>query len=507
MDLSTEEALVRLRNSLKHFEHVRMSKALIGKKSVFGFPGHESLLFGFYASSSLLLLTAFFLGLDSLNYFTVSVLLSLLVATSLVTFWLIRRRNDITHNHLSYDVTKLCEDLDRTLQIGFNRAIFYPQFNIPSYLGSSLQWAIRDGETVAVPRILLVQGDIILLTPGQVIPTECVPVNPVDKDANSTFFSNSIYSPKPSTPLNHKQDSQFSLELPHHPIKAMVTLSPLVEFMRQHKMTKPSAHNQFAPNFYSFITLILIWSLMTKLLLCILYFLVSFSRVLLYNHSFSHSGAKYLLSSGVLSMFSHFLFCVSGLGLTCTWFCALAFVSTKFKRTYEAVTRCALSCGAISSRRPVSSLASSLSMESNTRVSSAAWVKSARGFTSCARTFWSEFYVSPDINVQHSLLMLGAVSSVCCVDQEGILSRPIPTPEKIFFFHKRHHHHHRHHHHQLHWSHWNMSQPGAAVQKAYEASVPNPSVTQRSSRAGFAPPLSDGLSTGGARVSHFLALS
>ncbi|KAF6773974.1 hypothetical protein AHF37_07361 [Paragonimus kellicotti] len=406
MDLTTEEALVRLRNSLRHFEHIKMSKALIGSESVFSFPGHESLLLAFYASSSVMLLVAYFLGLDSLNYFTVSVLLSLLVATSLVTLWLIRRRNDITHNHLSYDVTKLCKDLDRTLQLGFNRAIFYPQFNIPSYLGSSLQWAIRDGETVAVPHILLVQGDIILLTPGQVIPTECVPVNPIDVNANSTFFSNSIYSPKPSTPINHKQDSQLSLELPHHPVKAMVTLSPLVEFMKQHKMSKPSAHNQFAPNLYSFITLILSWSLIT-----------------------------------------------------------------------------------------------SLSMELNTGVSAAAWVKSVRSFTSCVRTFWSEFCVSPDVNVQHSLLMLGAVSSVCCVDQEGILSRPVPTPEKIFFFHKRHHHHHRHHHHQLRWSHWNMSQPGASVQKAREASVPNPSVAQRSSRAGFEPPLPDPLSPDGGRCS------
>ncbi|KAA3672269.1 uncharacterized protein DEA37_0008860 [Paragonimus westermani] len=101
--------------------------------------------------------------------------------------------------------------------------------------------------------------------------------------------------------------------------------------------------------------------------------------------------------------------------------------------------------------------------------------------------------------MQYSLLMLGAVSSVCCVDQEGILSRPIPTPEKIFFFHKRHHHHHRHHHHQPRWSHWNMSQPGVAVQKTHETPLPNPPVAQRSSRSGFAPSLPDGLSTDGAR--------
>ncbi|KAK4476190.1 hypothetical protein MN116_001403 [Schistosoma mekongi] len=44
--------------------------------------------------------------------------------------------------------------------------------------------------------------------------------------------------------------------------------------------------------------------------------------------------------------------------------------------------------------------------------------------------------------MENIVLTLGTLSSVCCVNQEGVISHSLPTPEKMFFFHRRHHHHH-----------------------------------------------------------------
>ncbi|CAH8871227.1 unnamed protein product [Trichobilharzia szidati] len=58
------------------------------------------------------------------------------------------------------------------------------------------------------------------------------------------------------------------------------------------------------------------------------------------------------------------------------------------------------------------------------------------------RSFCSMFCLQTFVDLENILLTLGTLSSVCCVNQEGVISQPLPTPEKVFFFHRRHHHHH-----------------------------------------------------------------
>ena len=43
----------------------------------------------------------------------------------------------------------------------------------------SLQWVYRDGVLLNLPTALLVEGDAILLRPGQVVPANCRQINPV----------------------------------------------------------------------------------------------------------------------------------------------------------------------------------------------------------------------------------------------------------------------------------------------------------------------------------------
>ncbi|CAH8672936.1 unnamed protein product [Schistosoma rodhaini] len=54
----------------------------------------------------------------------------------------------------------------------------------------------------------------------------------------------------------------------------------------------------------------------------------------------------------------------------------------------------------------------------------------------------NEFYFQTDVDLENIVLTLGTLSSVCCVNQEGVISQSLPTPEKMFFFHRRHHNHH-----------------------------------------------------------------
>ncbi|KAL5967520.1 Transmembrane protein 94 [Taenia solium] len=49
--------------------------------------------------------------------------------------------------------------------------------------------------------------------------------------------------------------------------------------------------------------------------------------------------------------------------------------------------------------------------------------------------------VQPDSRMEQLLLHLGRVSRMCFVDKKGIISLPIPTPEKLFFFRERQNRH------------------------------------------------------------------
>ncbi|KAH8864947.1 Transmembrane protein 94 [Schistosoma japonicum] len=58
------------------------------------------------------------------------------------------------------------------------------------------------------------------------------------------------------------------------------------------------------------------------------------------------------------------------------------------------------------------------------------------------RSFGLMFCFQTSVDMENVVLTLGTLSSVCCVNQEGVISHSLPTPEKMFFFHRRHHHHH-----------------------------------------------------------------
>ena len=51
--------------------------------------------------------------------------------------------------------------------------------------------------------------------------------------------------------------------------------------------------------------------------------------------------------------------------------------------------------------------------------------------------FILQVLIQPDSRLEELLLHLGRISRLCFVDKKGIISLPIPTPEKLFFFRER----------------------------------------------------------------------
>ena len=49
----------------------------------------------------------------------------------------------------------------------------YADLNTPLSQCVSLQWTIRDSTVINLPCALLVEGDVILLRPGQTVPVKC----------------------------------------------------------------------------------------------------------------------------------------------------------------------------------------------------------------------------------------------------------------------------------------------------------------------------------------------
>merc|ERR1712141_218482 len=52
----------------------------------------------------------------------------------------------------------------------------FPHLHTPLSASATLQWTLRDGKKVNCPWALLVEGDIILIKPGQICPGKCTSV-------------------------------------------------------------------------------------------------------------------------------------------------------------------------------------------------------------------------------------------------------------------------------------------------------------------------------------------
>ncbi|CAH2241313.1 jg20482 [Pararge aegeria aegeria] len=85
-------------------------------------------------------------------------------------------------NEIPYRVKKVLETLDRAVKKCSWKEHHYPHLCAPFSPCVILQWTYRDGVIVNLPWALLVEGDIIVLRPGQEVPGHCQGLSPGDPE-------------------------------------------------------------------------------------------------------------------------------------------------------------------------------------------------------------------------------------------------------------------------------------------------------------------------------------
>lgn len=112
--------------------------------------------------------------LVSTDYAAAVILLLVLVAT----VYLQIRENYLKKTELYRKVRDVLEVLEAAVELSHKwDANNFPHIYSPLSPCVSLQWCYRDGNVVHLPWALLVQGDHIILRPGQTAPEDCTELN------------------------------------------------------------------------------------------------------------------------------------------------------------------------------------------------------------------------------------------------------------------------------------------------------------------------------------------
>ncbi|XP_052740151.1 transmembrane protein 94 [Bicyclus anynana] len=314
-------------------------------------------------------------------------------------------RNEIPHR-----VKKVLETLDRAIEKCQWKEHHYPHLCAPFSPCVILQWTYRDGIIVNLPWALLVEGDIIVLRPGQEVPGHCQGLQPGDAELffGQIFLSGSqtkehLSAPRVRSP--HPNKTYRMCETPY--LKNLklaldqATARPVTVFEKQR-----------------YLCMVKILEGIVLPVAVALTLAASVARQLCGLPS-AHWSEAYLLQTVAASLpLLQIFFPVTWITLNCYGLARFKLLS-ETRQIYTRPKSCSIS------EEASDPLIQALS-ESNLKVDS---------LGSLGRTFWNilvgrEDMVARTANIVH---VLGSLSALCCIDKKGILSWPNPTAEKVFF--------------------------------------------------------------------------
>ncbi|KAH9280491.1 Transmembrane protein 94 [Echinococcus granulosus] len=305
------------------------------------------------------------------------------------------------------EVEKIVEDINYMRTHDLPR--IYAPLYLPHSLSYNLQMTYRDGNLANVPVSLLVEGDIINLRPGQTIGCDCILVTEAPDEGSVRYSAGDIFLPHLAKDLTNRSPYP-SMHLVDNSHLAVVTASPVIEQIKN--ILKQKAHNKKtqiqSTSSFVFLRGSVFCSLMMASVTFILGIIISSIRVFVHNRLM-------LISVGTMwavTMSAFLLITAISLFAPLIWILTLG-MSVAHLRKY------ARSCG-LTNRKMNSS--------------------STRGL-SLLRNLVKTVLVQPDSRMEQLLLHLGRISRMCFVDKKGIISLPIPTPEKLFFFRERQNRH------------------------------------------------------------------
>ncbi|CAH8573905.1 unnamed protein product [Schistosoma turkestanicum] len=296
-------------------------------------------------------------------------------------------------------------------------------------VGLDTHLTIRDGKIVILPAVLLVPGDVIIIKPGQTIFAFC---KQISEEKSGIYFPGDIFVPRKfSCSLN--PTSLASVQKSDESILAVVMRSPLASYIEIACNSNDENGRTFQPLAHKVLHTAVWISLIIKYSITFIFLISIFLAALPIG---DHSHQFYRL----LVWFTHTLgVVVSPLSfpLYFIWMVATSVVTLRFQHVLSETQDHFKFTGSddfnypsLVSRRPnASELRRSITLTLYSLISN-------------LRSFGFMFYFQTNVDSENILLTLGTLSSVCCINQEGVISQSLPTPEKMFFFHKRHHNHH-----------------------------------------------------------------
>ncbi|XP_029102576.1 transmembrane protein 94 isoform X1 [Scleropages formosus] len=333
----------------------------------------------------------------------------------LLNLFLIGRQERLKKSEMVRRLKSIISQLDNTLQASAGEPIkwsasLYPDLYTPSSPSWSLHWTYRDNQLVNLPVSLLVEGDIIALRPGQ---ESFASLRGIKDDEHIVLEPGDLFppfSPPPSPRVNEKRGPQS----PQQFRLFRVVRTPILDSIRNSldlALSRPVTaldNERFT-----------VQSIMAKFACPVV--LVAFLVVNTARYFFS---APSLAESPV--RFTFFQLQVMGV---------LPILPLLFPVMWVVVNAYGEARVLAESNR--ASPTGLLAKFSEDTLSSYTEVVSSQELLRCV---WRHFVSvlrgeSQTLCYTSSLLhSLGSVTVLCCVDKQGVLSWPNPSPETVLFF-------------------------------------------------------------------------
>lgn len=336
----------------------------------------------------------------------------------------------LRRNELFNKASRVLLKIEACIKQGIWCPLNYIDLNCPSSQCVSLQWTIRDSSVINLPVGLLVEGDVILLRPGQVIPAKCQKIKTGDYEddlANiAEFKAGDFYNPAQNLP-ELELFSKIEGREPLKPQAFLVLETPFVKnfsqilekcFLRPVGMLD---NERFAA--YS------IW--IERRILPVIVFLMILTNALRYAFLHNEVGT---LSDMILVLTVNSVVPLLALVFPIIWRLLDAWGVAKVILTFEEYTQTSRVKKRIPSGgsfKSEASLEGTLDLKLLWKDLFQAWKDVMVGQTdTLART-------------ANLAQVFGNMTSFCCVDKKGLLSWPNPTAEKVFILTSRPPHSHQ----------------------------------------------------------------
>ncbi|KAJ8730304.1 hypothetical protein PYW07_017342 [Mythimna separata] len=415
---TTKTALIKLRDDIRNVieEHKKKNPTGLGLvRSIISFSSEKVLLSGVAYTITLVyivcLILTYLLGESVQAHAYLLWEAFFLIVILLVNFLVAFNEEYLYRNEIPHRVRKVLETLDEAIESSKWKENHYPHLCAPYSPCVILQWTYRDSTIVNLPWALLVEGDVIVLRPGQEVPGHCRGLQPEDPEQ----FFGQIF--QPTTP----QKDNFStprIRTPHRNKAYRMCETP---YLKNLKLALEQATIRPVTIFEKqrYLCTVKIMEGIVLPVVISLVVIASFVRHVYHLPGVTHWTEIYFLQTIAASLpLLQIVFPIAWLTLNCYGLARFKLLS-ETRQKYVRPKSCSISEDA---RDPLIQAMS----ESNLQPES---------LKSLGKTFVSiltgrEDMVCRTANIVH---VLGSLSALSCVDKKGILSWPNPTAEKVFF--------------------------------------------------------------------------